>query len=103
MFLKILGKFMQRHHESALMQALDQLYLEGATSIRWDYLYMWSGQKRLSKGVYRDINLRWEELCRESAPDKPVPQLTVLSTTYTLTLVREPLDSEKLVPLKDQL
>ena len=103
MLLNILGKIMQRHHEMALMQAFDQLYLEGATAIRWDYLYMWSGQKRLTKGVYREISLRWEELCHQVDSDKAVPQLTVLSTTFTLTLTREPHDNEELGLLSERV
>ncbi len=46
---------MERHHETALMAAFDQLYLEGGVSIPKDRLYLWFDQERLTKAVYREI------------------------------------------------
>jgi hypothetical protein len=68
---------MRRHHEVALEQALDELYLHGATSIRWEHLYCWFNATRLGRNAYREIISRWEELCAYY-DHKEVPKLTVL-------------------------
>jgi hypothetical protein len=87
---------MERHHEMQLSNALDQLYLEGATSIRWDHLYLWFKATRLGRGSYRDILRRWEELCTMEYGYASAPELTVLQwkDKPTLTLMRKPFPGE---------
>jgi hypothetical protein len=94
---------MERHHEMQLSIALDRLYLEGATSIRWDHLYHWFKAQRLGKGSYRDIQRRWEELCTITYGHKSAPELTVLQwkDKPTLTLMRKPFSGEGNEPFSD--
>lgn len=94
---------MERHHEMELATALDRLYLEGATSIPWDQLYLWFNAERLNKGSYRDLLRRWEELCTVTYRHNSAPKLSVLhgNGKSTLTLLREPFDGERRVSLID--
>ncbi len=71
---------MERHHEAALLQALDQVFLDGAASIRKEYLYLWFKQQRLTVGVYRGIQKCWEDLCTVAYNYKLAPELSVLDT-----------------------
>lgn len=88
---------MERHHEDQLNGALDQLYLEGTTSIRWDLLYLWFNADRLSKACFREIIRRWEELCTLTHGHVSAPQLLVLNwkDKPTLTLIRKPIDNRE--------
>ena len=92
---------MERHHEVALQQALDQVYLEGATCIRWDHLYLWFKAERLNKNSYRDINDRWKELCTLTYRNATAPPLDVLSLKHTVTLRRAAFDGEAWAQLED--
>lgn len=94
---------MEIHHEVALNQALDKLYLEGAISIPWHQLYLWFNAERLSKGVYREIVQRWEMLCERRGYDS-APELYVLDGKgqHALRVRREPFKTdEKIVRLRD--
>jgi hypothetical protein len=90
---------MERHYESALRSALDELYLNGATSIRHDYLYLWFNAARLGKGAWREIQNSWEELCVSRGYEE-APALRVLSASHALCLFRESFPDEEIVPLK---
>ena len=94
---------MQRHHEADLDRALDRLYLEGAVSIPWDYLYLWFNADRLGRGAYRELKRRWDELCKITYRDSEVPELSILkSNTSFLTIFRKPFKKrEELIPLTD--
>ena len=91
----------ERQHEVALYNALDQLYLEGATCIRWDHLYLWFKAKRLNKNAYREINKRWTELCTLTYDHPEAPVLEVLALEHTLTLRRSAFENESIVALTD--
>ena len=93
---------MDRQHEVALQQALDEVYLDGATSIRWDYLYLWFKAKRLSKTSYREIQNRWDEMCTAYERDK-APPLSILSRDHTFIIMRGAFENEQITPLKDWL
>jgi hypothetical protein len=87
---------MERHHEAQLHQALDQLYIEGVTCIRWDQIYLWFNADRLSKGAYRELIRRWEELCTTYGHDNaPTLEVFHYSGKPTLTLLRTPFDKEE--------
>jgi|CXWL01.1.fsa_nt_gi hypothetical protein len=92
---------MQRHHEAGLDQALDELYLKGAVSVSWDYLYLWFNADRLSKGAYRELQRRWDELCTITHAHSEVPELSVLKTNNSfITIIRKPFkEQEKLISL----
>lgn len=90
---------MDRHHEAALLQALDTLYLEGATAIRWDHFYLWFNAQRLSKSAFREVQMRWEELCSRQGYEPPV--LHLLNGKQTCTIIRAPFDGEDFQPLMD--
>ena len=87
---------MQRHHDADLDRALDQLYLEGAVSIPWDYLYLWFNTDRLGKKSYRELQSRWEELCKTTYDESEAPELSILkSNTSILTIFRKPFRGEE--------
>ncbi len=90
------------HHESKLAAALDEVYLDGATIIRLDDLYLMFNVDRLSKKPFREIQRHWEDLC-ETYGHSSAPKLSVLygSGKSTLTLTREALKGEKWTPLID--
>lgn len=90
---------MERHHEVAMQQALDKVYLEGAACIRWDYLYLWFNAARLNKGSYRELHKRWDEVCTITHGLAAAPELSVLNGTYTLTLMRGAFPNETIEPL----
>lgn len=94
---------MQRHHEADLDRALDRLYLEGAVSIPWDYLYLWFNADRLGKGAYRELRRRWEELCTTTYAHSAAPELSILkSNTSLLTIFRKPFKGrEHVIPLAE--
>ena len=90
---------MEQHHEVALDLALDELYLQGATSIHKDRLYLWFNAVRLNKGAYRFIIRRWEKLCERYAHEE-VPELSVLEFNGpTLNLRRGAFEGEEIVPM----
>lgn len=91
----------ERQHEVALCNALDQIYLEGATCIRWDYLYLWFKAQRLNKNAYREINNRWIELCTLTYGHPDSPALEALALEHTLTLRRGTFEGETIVALAD--
>ena len=86
---------MERHHEVALMQALDLLYLTGTTSILWGQLYLWFKAERLGKNAYRTILSRWEDLCVEVYKQTEAPSIDALVTPAYLTLVRRAFGGSK--------
>lgn len=92
---------MESHHEAQLNSAIDQLYLEGATTIRWDQMYLWFDADRLGKTAYREIIKRWEQFC--SKQGYSAPDLSVLHWPGkpTLTLIREPFEDEESTPLSE--
>lgn len=95
---------MERHHESALSDALDKLYLEGAISIPWYRVYLWFNATRLSKSAYREILARWEDLCTEKHGYDTAPELYVIDAKgrHSLNIRREMFESEEaLVPLSN--
>jgi len=82
------------------MESLDQLYLDGACSIRKECLYLWFNQERLTVGVYREILKRWEELCTVTYRFKTAPEVSVLDTGGSmLNLRRDKFKGEELSPL----
>jgi hypothetical protein len=91
---------MERHHEAALLNALDDLYLDGFTVVRWDHMYMWFNAQRIGKGAYREIQSRWEELCSKRGFD-PAPVLKVIDYNKrpTLLLTRDLFPNETMRPL----
>ena len=89
---------MEKSQENQLNALLDQLYLESATYIRWDYLYHWYKVERIAKGPWRDIKGRWEELCAK-AGIKKAPELTVLHLDTGATITRGPFENEEAVRL----
>lgn len=92
---------MEQHHEVALDLAMDELYLQGATSILKDRLYLWFNAERLNKGAYRFIIRRWEKLCERYEHDE-VPELSVLEFQgSTLNIRRGTFEGEKILPMAD--
>lgn len=92
---------MERHHEMQLKQMLDELYLEGVASARWDMIYLWFDAQRLGKASYRQLLHHWEEYC-SSYGHKTVPTLEVFHypNKPTLTLLRGTFDkTERREPL----
>ena len=94
---------MERRHEDQLINALDQLYLDGVISIRWDQIYLWLQAQRLGKASYREIIRRWEDLCTSTYGHASAPELLVFhwKDKPTLTLIRKPFDDEKQLPFSE--
>src|SRR5438309_1592865 len=91
---------MERHHEVQINSALEQLYLEGATSIRWDQLYLWFNAHRLSKTSFREIIRRWNELCAlYGHPSAPELMVFHWPDKPTLTLIRKPISNKEKIQL----
>ncbi|VVE71635.1 hypothetical protein PCA31118_03930 [Pandoraea captiosa] len=91
---------MEKHHEAQLNQALDDLYLVGHVSIRWDYFYHWYNIDRLAKAPWRDIETRWAELCEAKGFKKPVG-IVVVQKPHFAVFRRNLLASEKEQTLSD--
>lgn len=82
---------MQRHHEVELMQALDELYIRGATSILNEKLYCWFDASRLRKVVFQQIQEHWEDLMISYGyKSKQIPDLWVMRSEPYVVLTREP-------------
>lgn len=95
---------MQRRHEEDLDRALDRLYLEGAVSIPWDYLYHWFNADRLGKGAYGGLQRRWVELCKMADTRTEAPELSLLETNTSLTIFRKPFKGqEKVISLAERI
>lgn len=91
---------MEHHHEISLKQALDQVWLTGSTTIRWDEFYLWTDVLRISKKPWRILQRMWDELCQAKGLPKPVP-LTVVSLPFVVVFRREHFRDEKVQKLGD--
>lgn len=91
---------MEYHHEVSLKQALDQLWLTGSTTIRWDEFYLWTGVQRITKKPWRIIQRMWEELCQSHGLPKAMA-LTVIGHPHLLVLRRELSREENVQRLED--
>lgn len=56
---------MQKRHENALYDLLEQVAYEGYSSVEKWRLTRWYGQERFSVGIRRDIRTRWDDLATE--------------------------------------
>jgi len=92
---------MLRRYEDSLDLLLDRLFLDGAASVRWDDVYVWFGAERLSKGAYREMLKRWEDLCVGHHGYKVAPEVSVLGSKYLMLLRRDLFVDEVLTPLRD--
>lgn len=92
---------MRRDHESALLAALDKLYLQGSVAILWADLYLWYNADRLNKSVFRDIVDQWNSVCEHyghSPKETPVLEELKHSDSWFL-LTRSLFEGEERVPL----
>ncbi len=93
---------MRRDHEASLNTALDQLFLQGSTSILWQHLYLWYNTERITKRVYGDIMERWQSLCDEYEYTEDVPEIEAIQNSDTwMNLCRGLFKDEKRVPLSE--
>ncbi|KWA84144.1 hypothetical protein WL29_22535 [Burkholderia ubonensis] len=83
-----------------MRQALDEVWLTGSTTIRWDEFYLWTGVQRIAKKPWRDVHAIWEELCIEQGYEAALP-LTVLNKEFAVVLRREPFDEERVSALEE--
>lgn len=60
-----MGRISNPFHEAALQSRLDQLYLDGQTTIAWEELYLWFGVLKIAAGTYRDVFRRWQTFADE--------------------------------------
>ena len=56
---------MQKRHENALNDLLEQVAYEGYGVVKKWKLSRWYGQERFSVGIRRDVNERWSDLASE--------------------------------------
>ena len=85
---------MLKRHEDALMQRFDAVANVGFTHIEWWELYLWYGQKRIGKAVWRDLKARFSETVEDEDID-----LWVYSADKGLLLVH----SDNLVNIADKV
>lgn len=52
-------------HQNELLSRLDRVADLGSAEIRRSELLRWYSQERVTVGVWRDIDSRWDEHCRE--------------------------------------
>jgi hypothetical protein len=79
---------MQKRHSEELNAKLDELYMTGMTSIEWSEIYYWYGIQRISKNVWRDLSIRWEEICSEDQIAKKVKiYIDAQRSVYWLTCI----------------
>lgn len=91
---------MEKHREAQLRQALDEVWLTGSSTIRWDEFYLWTGVQRIAKKPWRVVYRTWEELCVEQGYEEALP-LQVISLDFAVVFRREPLENEKVESLED--
>jgi hypothetical protein len=53
---------MDRRHDNALTDRLEDAYLHGCSHITENELYHWYGKKKIAAGTWRDLAERWQEL-----------------------------------------
>jgi hypothetical protein len=92
---------MQRHHEVEFAQFVEAIYSDAASTVRWDRLYRWFGADRITKSVWRDIYLKWSDLCEFHGYEE-VPQLTCIKLPNSLTIMRKNFSDEEATHLSDQ-
>ncbi len=56
---------MQKRHENALYDLLEQVAYEGYAAVEKWRITRWFGQERFSVGIRRDIRDRWGDLAAE--------------------------------------
>lgn len=56
---------MQKRHENALSDLLEQVAYEGYSAVEKWRITRWYGQERFSVGIRRDVRDRWAELASE--------------------------------------
>jgi len=56
---------MQKRHENALYDLLEQVAYEGYAAVAKWRVARWYGQERFSVGIRRDIRERWNDLAAE--------------------------------------
>ncbi|MGF6539387.1 hypothetical protein [Paraburkholderia youngii] len=91
---------MEKHRDALLRQALDEVWLTGSTTIRWDQFYQWTGVQRIAKKPWRVIYGLWEELCQEQGYEEALP-LTVISLDFAVIFRREPRPGERVNSLDE--
>jgi hypothetical protein len=53
---------MERRHQDALTNRLEEALLNGVSHITWEELYLWYDVKKIAARTYRDLNERWRTL-----------------------------------------
>lgn len=91
---------MEYHHEVSLKQALDQVWLTGSTTIRWDEFYLWTDVQRIAKKPWRIVQRLWEEVCVAHGLPEAIP-LSVLSNPYVVVIRREYFGDERVQKLEE--
>ncbi len=97
---------MQKHHEAALSHALDRLGINDVVTIFWDDVYNMFNCERVAKTPYREIQRRWEELCKETWKYSTAPKLWIIEASDSvLAIYREPFkeENESAYPLESKL
>jgi hypothetical protein len=59
-----------------VLDVLEEVFNTGVATARVNVVLYWYGQDRLTKGIYRDIQQRWDELTADYDFD-PAPELLV--------------------------
>lgn len=91
---------MERHRLHHLRRALDEVWLTGSTTVRWDEFYLWTGVQRIAKKPWREVHTIWEELCLEQGYEEALP-LTVLHKEFAVVFRRDAFEHERVQPLDE--
>ena len=69
---------MQKRHQDALTQRIEEVVHRGHTRIEWWEIYLWYEAQRIGKGIWRDLKERFDEMA-----DDDDATLWVYSSTDT--------------------
>ena len=72
------GITMDKRHDDALTNRLEEIITDGVTYISWNELYLWYDTEKIAAGTYRDLHARWGVMAKKHKPrtGKPFGVLT---------------------------
>ena len=53
---------MDKRHQDALTNRLEDAWLNGVSHLTWEELYLWYDVKKIAARTYRDLQTRWWDL-----------------------------------------
>jgi hypothetical protein len=85
---------MEKRHDDLLTARIEELAAKGWSFIHWWEAYLWSGQKKLGKNFWRDLDARFASACAKRMP----PDLYIYESSAGVLLIHG--DELKLISTK---